>query len=176
MDWEFPGQEADPDPDKRNFVLFLKDARNLFKNESRSTNQTRLSLSVAVAATETIIQHSYNASEMARYVDFLNLMSYDYHMFDEVPPFPFTGHNSPLFSRKIESAYFATLNMAWSAEHWVELGVHREKIMVGIPTYARTYTLARADLHGLDAPATGSGPGPQGSVDYPWGPLMDWCK
>lgn len=95
-------------------------------------------------------------------------MSYDYHMFDEVPPFPFTGHNSPLFSRKIESAYFATLNMAWSAEHWVELGVHREKIMVGIPTYARTYTLARADLHGLDAPATGSGPGPQGSVDYPW--------
>lgn len=35
----------------------------------------------------------------------------------------------------------------------------KEKIMVGIPTYAHTWTLMFPDkYHGLDAPATGPGP------------------
>lgn len=165
IDWEFPGQSDQGERDRPNFVHFLKEAREHFQNESSVSKRPRLTLSVAVSASKTIIAQSYDAPEIGRHVDFINLMSYDYHMFKIY--MPFTGHNSPLFRRKIETDFFSTLNTAWSAEYWVQLGVPREKIMVGVPTYGRTFTLADPNRHGLDAPADGDGP-EQGSVAYPW--------
>uniref|UniRef100_A0A131Y8W2 Putative catalytically inactive chitinase-like lectin n=1 Tax=Ixodes ricinus TaxID=34613 RepID=A0A131Y8W2_IXORI len=165
IDWEFPGQSDPPELDRGNFVHLLKEAREQFQNESIVTKQPALLLSVAVSASEPIIVKSYDAPGIGRYVDFVNLMCYDYHMFQIY--MPFTGHNSPLFKRKVESAIFSTLNTAWSAEYWVQIGVPREKIVVGIPTYGRTYTLADPTHHGLDAPAVGDGP-EQGSVSYSW--------
>ncbi|KAK8764727.1 hypothetical protein V5799_032661 [Amblyomma americanum] len=44
-----------------------------------------------------------------RYTDFINLMSYDYHMYQ--PYLPFTGHNSPLLKRNVEKSIFATLHV-----------------------------------------------------------------
>ncbi|CAN7988855.1 unnamed protein product, partial [Ixodes hexagonus] len=165
IDWEFPGQSAPPEQDRSNFVQFLKEAKERFQNESSVRKQPTLSLSVAVSAAQSIIVESYDAPGIARYVDFINLMCYDYHMYQVY--MPFTGHNSPLFKRKVEAAIFSTLNTAWSAEYWVQIGVPREKIMVGVPTYGRTYTLADPERNGLDAPAVGIGPG-DGSVPYLW--------
>ncbi|CAN8011393.1 unnamed protein product, partial [Ixodes pacificus] len=165
IDWEFPGQSDPPELDRDNFVHLLKEAKEQFQNESIVTKQPALLLSVAVSASEPIIAKSYDAPGIGRYVDFVNLMCYDYHMFQIY--MPFTGHNSPLFKRKVESAIFSTLNTAWSAEYWVQIGVPREKIVVGIPTYGRTYTLADPTHNGLDAPAVGDGP-EQGSVSYSW--------
>lgn len=165
IDWEFPGQGAPPEEDRKNFGLFLKEARESFKNESRASHRDELLLSVAVAATEQLINTGYDARVISRYVDFINLMAYDYHMYK--PYLPFTGHNSPLFRRKVEESIFSTLHVAWSAEYWVERGADRSKLIVGLPLYGRTYTLLRPESHGFDAPATGIGPG-DGSVPYPW--------
>lgn len=159
IDWEFPAKR-----DRHNFVQLLKEARLLFGKASFKRQQQFL-LSVAVAATKAIVDVSYDITGMAKYVDFVNLMSYDYHVY--APYLPFTGHNSPLFHRKTEEEYFSTLNTAWSAEYWVSRGMPRGKIMVGIPIYARTFQLLSADRHGFDAPVVGVGAN-GGSVDFPW--------
>lgn len=46
---------------------------------------------------------------LTRCVDFINLMTYDLHLFNWY--YPLAGHNSPLFNRRKEVGYLATLNM-----------------------------------------------------------------
>lgn len=154
IDWEFPAWDGLPAMDKINFVQFLK--------EFHLANKYKYVLSVAVAAPKTIIDVSYDIPNIAKYVDFINLMSYDYHDFSWY--MPFTGHNSPLFRRSIETGYFATLNTAWSAQYWVEKGLPRSKLLVGIPTYTHSYKLADPHLYSFDAPAVGTG---LGELTYP---------
>lgn len=166
IDWEFPGQGALPSEDRKNFDVLLKELHEAFRNESSTTHRNQLLLSVAVAPTEGFITEGYDAAVIAHYADFINLMSYDYHMYK--PYLPFTGHNSPLFRRKVEQGIFSTLHVAWSSEFWVERGAIRSKLNVGLSLYGRSYTLLRPESHGFDAPATGTGPGGDDGVSYPW--------
>ncbi|XP_067121732.1 chitinase-3-like protein 2 isoform X2 [Centruroides vittatus] len=154
IDWEFPAWSGSPAMDRINFVKFLR--------EFNYASGHKYLLSVAVAAPKTIIDVSYDVPKIARYVDFVNLMSYDYHDYSQY--LPFTGHNSPLFRRSIERGYFATLNTAWSAQYWLEKGLPRSKLLVGIPTYTHSYKLAVPYMHGFDAPAVGTG---LGELTYP---------
>lgn len=73
----------------------------------------------------------------SRYVDFVSMMGYDYHIF--WPYLPFTGYNAPLFKSKNDKYYFATMNIQWSADYWVKKGMPKEKLVIGIPTYGRTW-------------------------------------
>ena len=43
---------------------------------------------------------------------------------------------------------------------YLQHGASRDKLVLGIPTYGRSYTLANPDAHGISSPATG--PGDQG--------------
>ncbi|XP_076358998.1 chitinase-like protein 4 [Tachypleus tridentatus] len=159
IDWEFPAWAGSSLEDKKIFFFFLlnilQDFQNAVTSEQKNNKNRPLLLSVAVAAVLPIMRASYDILSLAKYVDFINLMSYDYH--DFMWYLPFTGHNSPLFRRKDELGYFATLNTAWSAEEWAKEGMPRSKIMVGIPTYAHIYTLATPYIHGFNAPAVGGG-------------------
>lgn len=107
---------------------------------NRSLNRRQLVLSVAVSAIVTIIDASYNVTELAKYVDFINLMAYDFHLYTKY--WPFTGFNAPLYARKIEKSYFAYLNTNWAAKYWNYLGMSKQKILIGIPTYGLTFILA----------------------------------
>lgn len=64
-------------------------------------------------------------------------MGYDYHMYQSY--LPFTGHNAPLAERHDEIGYFSTLNIEWATQYWLQKGMPKEKLMVGIPTYGRTW-------------------------------------
>jgi chitinase len=75
--------------------------------------------------------------KMAEYVDWVNVMSYDYHGF--VWYLPFTGHNAPLLPKANDRGVFEKLNVRWSVERWLGLGMPPEKIMLGIPVYGRNY-------------------------------------
>ncbi|KAI7815439.1 chitinase, partial [Rhyzopertha dominica] len=54
------------------------------------------SLSVTVAAPVFIVDNSYCVKYMNEYVDYVNLMSYDFHFYTKYTPF--TGINAPLYS------------------------------------------------------------------------------
>ncbi|XP_015439737.1 PREDICTED: chitinase-3-like protein 2 [Dufourea novaeangliae] len=160
LDWEFPAWLGADDREKIQFVQLLEELKIEFQRA-----KVTLILSVAVAAPQVIVDQSYYVSEMAKYVDFVNLMSYDYHSY--VWYYPVTGLNAPLFPRSAESGYLSTLNVNFSAHYWLAKGMPKEKLIIGIPTYGHSYELDNSLNHGLLAPANGFGKlGDMGFVSY----------
>ncbi|KAL1123354.1 hypothetical protein AAG570_002439 [Ranatra chinensis] len=160
IDWEFPSWPISQPQQRKNFTLLLKEFSDAIKRSNHS-----ILLTVAVAAPEAIILQSYDVAEMAKYVDFVNLMAYDFHMYTDV--LPVTGPNSPLFSRPADAGYMKTLNTNWSAYEWISLGMPKEKLVVGVPTFGHSFTLVNEDNNGWNAPAAGYGKiGSQGFVTY----------
>ncbi|XP_068221486.1 chitinase-3-like protein 2 [Palaemon carinicauda] len=153
LDWEFPGWPAwKKDPRERKWFTYLVLQLN---NALKLASHPPLKLSLAVGSPQSIVDSSYEVSELAKYVDFVSIMGYDYHMFQSY--MPFTGHNSPLAPGLKEVGLFAKLNIEWSANYWLEKGMPKEKIVVGIPTYGRTWKLLSEDWYNVGAPAVGTG-------------------
>lgn len=88
-------------------------------------------------------------------------MTYDFHGSWD----PVLGFNAPLFAGAADKTeYQRQLNVNASLSYWVEQGVARDKIVVGIPFYGRSFQLISGaqdqpgDLHngpGLGGPYTG---------------------
>ncbi|CAG9812647.1 unnamed protein product, partial [Phaedon cochleariae] len=149
IDWEYPGSS-----DKKNYVLLLKELREAFEAESQEIKKPRLLLTAAVPVGPDNIKAGYDVPAVASYLDFINLMAYDFHGKWERE----TGHNAPLHSPSSDSQYQKQLNVAHAAALWVQLGAPKEKMVIGMPTYGRSFTLANPEnKHGVHAPASGGG-------------------
>ncbi|XP_018335057.2 chitinase-3-like protein 2, partial [Agrilus planipennis] len=134
--------------------------RNINKQEKH-----KYLLSVAVAAPTFLVDTSYDVARMNEYVDYVNLMSYDYHFYTKSTPF--TGINAPLYASPNQIGYFATLNINYSAYYWHFNGMEKNKIIIGLPTYGHSYTLMNNQNTVIGAPAIGYGRlGILGFVDY----------
>lgn len=71
------------------------------------------------------------------------------------------GHNSPLFPLNGASAYHKKLTVDYSVSEWHRKGASKEKLVVGLPTYGRTFTLPSSNLTDIGAPVLrGGNPGP----------------
>lgn len=141
IDWEYPvKREGTVNPqDKQNFILLLEEMKNLL-------SPSGLLLTVAVGATQSRGDTSYDIPGVARNVDFINLMTYDLHgSWDQK-----TGNNAPLFAND-------QLNVDACVKYWLSKGCPKEKLIVGIPTYGRTFTLSDPNQNGINAPASGGG-------------------
>ncbi|XP_018377441.1 PREDICTED: probable chitinase 2, partial [Trachymyrmex cornetzi] len=100
IDWEYPNQRGGKPEDMQNYISLLKELRSQFDKHG-------LILSAAVAAAENSASLSYNIMEMSKYLDFINVMTYDLHGAWE----SITGHNAPLYSRKNEFGNDLKLNV-----------------------------------------------------------------
>lgn len=149
LDWEFPrGNE-----DKKNFVELVRELREAFEAEAKEKKLPRLLLTAAVSAGAETIRGGYDVPAVAAYVDFLNVMSYDFHGKWE----SMTGHNSPLYAQANETTWRKQLCMDFGVKTWERLGAPKEKIVVGTGTYGRTFTLANPNKNGMNAPSSGGG-------------------
>ncbi|XP_064457940.1 chitinase-3-like protein 1 isoform X2 [Ornithodoros turicata] len=117
IDWEFPNMVKHG---KRHFTRLIQRLNAAFCDEARTAGKDKLLLSAAVAPQSLIIRNSYDIPEVSRCVDFINLMTYDLHLFKWY--FPFSGHNAPLCARKKEVGYFSTLNVV---SQFIEKGAKR---------------------------------------------------
>lgn len=57
---------------------------------------------------------------------------------------------------------FTFLSKDYTVKHYIKMGADRNKLVLGIPTYGRSYTLFNPDATEIGAPA--DGPGEQGEA------------
>ena len=67
------------------------------------------------------------------------------------------GHNAPLYGREDEDEEQSRLNVNWAVKYWLEKGAPKEKLILGMPTYARTFTLVSPEKNTPGSPAKGTG-------------------
>lgn len=63
-------------------------------------------------------------------------MTYDFHFY--IWYMPLTGHNSPLYSSPHDGP-FTTLNINWTVNYWLSLGMPRNKMVIGLSTYGHSF-------------------------------------
>uniref|UniRef100_A0A452UDE4 Oviduct-specific glycoprotein n=1 Tax=Ursus maritimus TaxID=29073 RepID=A0A452UDE4_URSMA len=159
----YPGLRGSPKSDRWSFLLLIE-LLFAFRKEALRAGRPRLLLSAAVSGDPHIIQTAYDVRSLGRLLDFINVLSYDFHGSWE----KFTGHNSPLprgaqtpalspgcrpsvTRRDLWSSYI----QAHAMNYWRKLGAPPEKLLMGFPTYGRTFCLLKASKNGLQAEAVG---------------------
>ncbi|XP_058838290.1 chitinase-3-like protein 1 [Topomyia yanbarensis] len=147
IDWEYPTLRGGSTDDRVNYITLLSEMKTRFNSEG-------LLLSIAVAATKDYHRSAYNVPEINKYVDFVNLMAYDLHAYWDAQ----TGHNAPLYAATWETDSVTSMyNVAASIQGWLDDGLSASKLIVGIPVYGHTFTLASAANTGVGQRTVGPG-------------------
>ncbi|KAK0055485.1 acidic mammalian chitinase [Biomphalaria pfeifferi] len=155
MDWEFPATRGSSPEDKYRFTLLMKGLFEAFAKEAEISGKEKLLLTLAAASGTYYIDQSYEPSKIIHYIDYMLLMSYNYHgQWEKV-----TGHHSGLYPHKNDpkNGEKAQLYQEWSIDYWLNVGISKDKLIVGLPTYGMTFTLADQSKHGIHAPSAGAG-------------------
>jgi chitinase len=150
IDWEYPAQAGAGNKfrpeDKQNYTLLLMDMRQRFNREQAKLGRPLL-LSVAAGASQEFLDHTEMA-QVARAVDTVNLMSYDYY---EPGSEKITGNHAPLFTDPNDPEHVS----ADASIHAFEAaGVPERKIVLGVPFYGHVWGNVAATNHGLFQPGS----------------------
>ncbi|XP_044257284.1 uncharacterized protein LOC123006669 isoform X3 [Tribolium madens] len=156
LDWEYPSfRDGGKSRDKDNYAQLVQELREEFERESEKTGRSRLLLTMAVPAGIEYINKGYDVPKLTKYLDWMNILSYDYHSAFE----PAVNHHAPLYplEEPSEYNYDTELNIDYTIQHYLEKGADPSKLVLGIPTYGRSYTLFNPDANEIGAPADGPG-------------------
>ncbi|XP_015884758.3 class V chitinase CHIT5a [Ziziphus jujuba] len=135
LDWEFPAN----DEDMTNLALLYQEWRNAIDAEAKNSGKPRLLLTSAVYFSSRFSSdepRSYPAKAMAKYLDWVSPMCYDYHGSWE----NFTGAQSALYDPK------SNISTSYGIGSWIQDGVPPEKIVMGLPLYGKTWKLQDPNL------------------------------
>ncbi|KFY02625.1 hypothetical protein V490_00443 [Pseudogymnoascus sp. VKM F-3557] len=128
IDWEYPADVTQA----KNFVLLLQAVRNALDAYGNSLSPPyHFTLTIACPAGPSNYEKLLIA-EMDQYVDFWNLMAYDYVWSGSLK----TGHQANLFSANDESTPFNTLA---AVNYYTSKGVAPQNIVLGMPIYGRVF-------------------------------------
>jgi len=155
LDFEYPGDTSRGSipADKQRFTTLCQELRAAFNAEGQSSGRAALLLTAAVAAGKPTIDNGYEISAVAQQLDFLNIMTYDFFGAWD----PITGFNAPLYARPGDSGGRETFNLDYAARYWVSGGAPSSKLVIGMGTYGRSFTLLSAGNNGVGAAARGPG-------------------
>jgi chitinase len=148
VDWEYPGMvgagHAFRSEDSHNFTLLLKELRERFDSDAKKTKR-HLYLTIAVGAFDEFIAHT-EMGEVQRYVDTINLMTYDSY---EAGSDPITGNHAPLFEDPVDPKKVSADDVVRAFE---KAGVPAGKLLLGVPFYGRMWGEVENRNHGLFQP------------------------
>src|ERR1700727_2117298 len=153
IDWEFPTAA-----DTVNATLLLQEFRKQLDALGAANKKHYLLTMFGPAGQQNF--SNLQLGEVARELDFFNLQGYDFHGTWETS----TNHASPLFDDKQDPDSSENFYIDYTIRSYLEAGVPGEKLVLGIPTYARGWTGVPSTNHGLYQSSTGLAPFPP--TDY----------
>lgn len=169
IDWEYPGvcgASCGPDvarpEDTRNFTLLLREFRRQLDRLGQQNHKHYLLTIAASAGPDTFAK--LELGTIHRYLDFVNVMTYDFHGPWEAT----TNFNSPLSPSSDDPSRAFHLTTQETVQAYIENGVPRGKIVVGVPFFGHGWQGVPNINHGLYQTSTGPAPGTYeaGSEDY----------
>ncbi|HVT98499.1 MAG TPA: glycoside hydrolase family 18 protein, partial [Acidobacteriaceae bacterium] len=150
IDWEYPGQIGAGNrfrpEDKRNYTLLLAELRKRFEREQKKLGRPLL-LSIAAGASDDFLAHT-EMRQVARAVDTVNLMAYDYY---EPGSEPRTGNHAPLYTDPADPKH---ISADASVRQFESEGVPARKIVLGVPFYGHVWGNVPPANHGLFQPGS----------------------
>ena len=156
IDWEYPvccglvGNTNRPE-DKQNYTALLAE----FRSQLDAVNPDLLLTIAAPAGPHNIV--NYEVEQLPQYLDFINVMTYDLHgAWDS-----HTGFLAPLYPPSDDPYAQPGLSVSEAVETYLNRGVPRDELIVGLPFYGRSWTGVPPgpDGNGLYQSASGAGPG-----------------
>ncbi|WP_183061767.1 glycoside hydrolase family 18 protein [Motilibacter peucedani] len=139
LDWEYPGVDAGnaahfSKDDRHNATQLLREFRSQL--DDAAGPGTHYELTAALPATSKASQY-WELEKVARTLDFVDLMTYDFHGGYE----PFSSFNSPFTTDLTDPnpGVDATWSTTGTVAHYLANGVPASKIVVGTPFYGKQY-------------------------------------
>lgn len=147
VDWEYPKN----DEEAQNFVLLLKETREALDAHSASLNNgSHFLLSIACPAGAQNYE-KLHMRDMDRYLDFWNLMAYDYAGgWDQA-----AGHQSNLYASN-QNPTCTPFSTDSALKYYVSNGVPSQKIVLGMPLYGRAFQNTQGPGHSYQGVGEGS--------------------
>jgi len=158
LDWNYPKcWQSDcskgPASDKPNLTKLLREVRT----EMQRVNP-KMKLGVAISGYNEIISEAYELTALSEIVDYMTVMSYDYHGAWEGQ----TGHVSPLYGRPQDK--YPQYNTDYTMQLLVNMGARRDKLIMSIPFYGQRFTLQQCSQRLVGEGVASNGPGDTGEI------------
>jgi chitinase len=148
IDWEYPGLPGIGNPfraeDRENYTALLKELRQQLDVEEKVWKRPLIT-SVAAGASAEFLDHT-QMGIVARYVNTVNLMSYDYY---EPSSSTITGHHAPLFTNPADPK---AISADASLRAFLAAGVPAQKLVLGVPFYGHAWSGVGPASNGLFQP------------------------
>ncbi len=175
LDWEYPvegglgGNNHHPD-DGVHLTLLLQKIRQMLNEQEVITGRTYY-LTIAASANP-IMMDNLEVEAISEVLDWINIMSYDFHGPWSGEGDPVTNFNSPLYSvgeDPTPEPYHSEFNLSSSVQNFIDRGVPKDKLNAGLAFYGRAFGGVSGGENGLFAPYTGpagEGTWENGVFDY----------
>lgn len=146
IDWEYPGLKGEDNvfraEDKENFTLMFEAIRKELDALAVTTGK-KYQVTTALPCFDRLFEVT-NMGEAAKYLDFINVMAYDYYVAGDT-----VGHHSNLYpsenyekENSVERAY----------NQYTKFGAPAEKLVLGVPFYGRSWIMKSDDNKGILRP------------------------
>lgn len=149
LDWEYPVcwqvdcKKGFPD-EKEGFAELVKELAVEFRPR-------KWLLSAAVSPSKMVIDAGYDVPVLAEYFDWIAVMTYDFHGHWDKQ----TGHVAPLYYYPGDT--YDYFNANFSINYWIEKGAPASKLVMGMPLYGQSFSLADTGKNGLNEKSYGPG-------------------
>jgi chitinase len=144
IDWEYPGMIGDSNvyrpEDRAHYTNLFKNLREKLDALNKQTNK-KYFVTTAIGGSLEFLQHT-QLEEAQKYLDYINLMSYDFNEgYDNM-----AAHHTNLFT-PVNMPYIASADVA--IQNLKKIGVELSKVVMGIAFYGKGTIVKSTDNNGL---------------------------